>query len=106
MYVGADYSPSDNPENELYGLDFVNDLPSGDTISTASWTCTNADDTQVTDPNPSSRLVAGPFIAGTVSTARFSGFLTGVKYTLQATVTTSQGNTLNLFTHVTAETVG
>lgn len=106
MYVGADYSPSDNPENELYGLDFVNDLPSGDSIATAAWTCSNANDTQVTDPTPSARIIAGPFISGTVTTARVSGLLTGVKYVLQATVTTTQGNTLILFTHVTAEVVG
>ena len=104
MYVGADYSPGDNSESELYGLDFVNDLPSGDTIATASWTCANASDTQVTDATPSVRITAGPFIpSSTITTVRLGGLQSGVKYVLTAVVTTSLGNTLSLFTHVTGE---
>lgn len=105
MYVGADYSPSDNPESELYGLDFINDLPTGDSITGATCTCSNASDSPVQDATPAARIIAGPFVVGTVTSVRLSGLQTGVKYTLQATVTTTFGNTIVLFSHVTAETV-
>lgn len=106
MYVGSDYSPSDNPESEIYGLDFVNDLPSGDSITSATWTCLVANDSQVTDPSPSSRIVGGATITGTVVEGRFSAFVTGCKYVLKATIGTAQGNTLINYSHVTAEVVG
>lgn len=106
MYAGSDYSPSDNPEVEPYSLDFVNDLPSGDTISTAAWTVTVANDSQVIDPSPSARFIGGPFISGTVVTGKFSAFVTGCKYVLQCTVQTAQSNQLILYSHVTAEVIG
>lgn len=105
MYFGADFSPADNVESEIYALDFVNDLPAGDTISTASWTCLNAADTQVTDGSPASRIVGGSTISGTVVKGRFSAFVVGCKYILQATITTSQGNTLVGYSHVTGEAI-
>lgn len=101
MYVGTDYFPANQTEDYLIGFDFSLDLPSGDGISGASWSVANASDTQVTDPSPSGRLIAGPFVSSTtVTTARFSGFLPNVKYLITATVTTTLSNTLVLYSHV------
>lgn len=106
MYVGSDYSPSDNPESEVYELDFVNDLATGDSISSAVWVCANASDSQVQDATPSARIIAGPFVTSATKTSvRVSGLQTGVKYTLQANVTTTFGNNLTLFSHVPCEAI-
>ncbi len=101
MYVGRDFSPSDVGENEIYSLDFVNDLQSGETITAVTFTMTVA---QGVDATPSARLNGSPGWTGTRTMQRCSGMLGGVTYTLQAVVTTSLGNTLSLFSHIRSQT--
>lgn len=103
MYVGQDFSVCDPSENELYALDFVNDLASGEFLVASTWSCTVS---QGTDPNPSARLSGSAHVFGTtITTQRVLGGIAGVSYVLQATVTTTSGNTLVLWSHSRVEVI-
>jgi hypothetical protein len=99
VWVGADYQIMDVGENEVFGLNFVNDLPSGDSILSVVFTLT-VKDGYGTDPNPSAHLNGTPGVSGTTALQRLSGLLPGVTYILQAIVTTALGNTISLYSHV------
>ncbi|MBR1150083.1 hypothetical protein [Bradyrhizobium sp. JYMT SZCCT0428] len=101
MYVGRDFSPSDEGESEIYSLDFVRDCAAGETIASAAWHCTVADDSEVQDEDAASRVSGSSSNSGTVSSQRIAGLVDGVKYVLQAVVVTNQGNTKSLWSHVT-----
>jgi hypothetical protein len=93
MYVGVAFSPMDVGENEVFGLDFINDLPTGDSILSSSFTLIVD---QGIDSNPSAHLNGAPGVGGTIALQRISGLLGGVNYLLQATVLTTLGNTISL----------
>jgi hypothetical protein len=99
MYIGKDFDPSDPTENEVYALDFVNDIPATLTVASSVWTCVAVTGT---DANASSRLVGGSSVSGTTkSTQRIAGLLAGVKYRLTATATLSDTTTVvSLYSHV------
>lgn len=103
MYVGRDFDPTDATnlavENEVYTLDFKNDLVTGETISSAAWTCFVVTGT---DPTPAARLSGAATVSGSMTSQRFTGFLPGVKYRLLAAVLTNLGNTKSLWSHVAA----
>jgi hypothetical protein len=103
MYIGQDFNPVDQVENAVYGIDFVNDLPEGASIASADVTCTNAPDSQVYDPTPSARIIAGPFISGTQVLVRISEVLPNAKYLLQFVVTTDGASVISIFTHMPGE---
>jgi hypothetical protein len=104
MYVGAEFSPAEQIESDVYGLDFVNDLDEGETLVSAAWYLTVV---QGTDPTPNSHLVGVAELvtpegtsAQTATQQRISGLLPDVTYAVQAVVTTSEGNTKALFSHI------
>lgn len=101
MYVGRDFDVADVGENEVYTLDFANDLGDGETLSTTTWTIAVVTGT---DASPSSHLSGSPVIDGTASSQRITGLLGGVLYRVQAIVTTSASNTLSLYSHVLGNT--
>ena len=100
MYAGIDYSVSDVGESEIYGLDFVNDLSTGDSITSVQFTMSVSDNSPSTDPNPAGHLDGLPGIVGTVAIIRIDGLLPNVKYILQALCGTAKGNRLSLFSHI------
>ena len=102
MYCGRDFSPADNSDSELYALDFVNDLPAGDSIIGGALTLTVY---RGTDADPSSRLAGGFSVDGTKVIQRIRNLTAGVIYTLQIVVTTQQGNSISLFSHIPCEPV-
>ena len=97
MYVGKDFSPSDPGEEEPYTLNFRRDVADGETVATAAWTCSVADGV---DDAAAGHIVGSPTNSGTKTTQRVEGLAAGVKYVLQAVVTTSAGNTVSLWSHV------
>lgn len=104
MYIGRDFNfPADSTESYILGIDFVNDLPQGDSISGSTISCAVAPDSPENDASAPSRLTAGPFVNGTVVSGRFAGLQNNVKYILTFTVTTTQGNTLVDYTHMFGE---
>jgi len=102
MYADRDFDPADPDESEVYSFDFVKELAPGESISSAVWTCIVASDSEASDGLASSRLSGAPTNAGTISSHRVIGLLTGVKYVLQAVVTTSASNLVALHSHVTS----
>lgn len=103
MYVGRDFDPANTTENEVYSLDFVNELATGETLS--SVTTTSLTVFQGTDANPSSHLSGGSSITGSVVSQRITGLTAGVTYTLAFTVLTNMTNTITLFSRVACRPV-
>lgn len=100
MYVGGDFDPIDPGEDEDFTMDFVRDLFSGETISSAACDLAVAgvcDDG--TDSSPSSRLVGLPSISGTKVTQEVSNCQPGVYYRLTFTITTSTGRVKKDWSH-------
>lgn len=94
MYAGIDFDPMTEGESEPLWVDFVQDLPTGDSISAVEFSLTVQSGT---DPAPETRLDGLPGVSGTMVGIRVSGALGGVTYNLIATVTTALGNTLILY---------
>lgn len=104
IYCGRDFSPAQQNESELYGLDFVNDLVAGEALTSAAWTLTV---TNGVDGTPSSHLIGSPTLVTpdgtTVQTEtdqRIQGLLPDVTYAVQAVAVTNKGNTKTLYSHV------
>lgn len=102
MFVGSDFQVMDVGENEVFGLNFVNDLPTGDSILSVVFTLTVKDGFGV-DPSPAAHLNGTPGFSGTTVLQRLSGLLPGVTYVVQAVVTTALGNTISLYSHVACQ---
>jgi hypothetical protein len=90
----------------------VNDVTSGETISSVVGSAWNIAVTQGTDATPSSHLVGAAAIvipdgatSNIATTQRISGLLPGVVYSVQAVVVTSLGNTKSLWAHIFGEAV-
>jgi len=100
MFVGKDWDPSDPGENELYTLDFVNDLAANEAMTSATWTCAAVTGS---DPSAASRISGPASVSGKTTSQRVTGLLAGVRYRLQAIATTTFGNTVSLYSHVTCQ---
>jgi len=100
MYVGRDFDPSDTGESERYSFDFINDLQPGDSIASVAWACSVSNRSQQSDPDAASRISEPPVYLGTKTTQRVTGMLPGVIYVLTATVTSTMGDAVSLWSHV------
>lgn len=98
MYVGRDFDPSDPGESEVYSLDFSRDLDANEALTAATWTCSVASGS---DPSASSRISGSASVSGKTTSQRVTGLQPGVRYRLQAVATTTFGNTVSLWSHVT-----
>jgi hypothetical protein len=98
-YVGRDFDPANPTESEVFSLDFVNTLQSGETINSATIALTEF---QGMDPNPNSHLAGNPHISGTVVSQRVGGLVAGVTYSFSITVNTSPplSNVITLFSRI------
>lgn len=103
MYVGRDFDPANATESEVYSLDFVNELASGESLS--SVTSVTLTVFQGTDADPSSHLSGSASITGTIVSQRLVTLTSGVTYTLSFTVLTTQTNTITLFSRVACRPV-
>jgi hypothetical protein len=108
-YVGRDFSPAEQSESLIYGLDFCNDLTEGESLVGAVWEVIVREGA---DPDPGSHLIGAPMLvtpdgttAQTATTQRIEGLLPDVTYTVRAVVTTSLANKLSLWSHVAGEPV-
>ena len=100
MYVGRDFNPSDIGESERFSFDFVNDLDTDDTITSATWTCAVAAKSEGTDGNAAACINGPAVFTGTKTSQRVSGLQSGVVYVLRADVTTAEGDYVSLWSHV------
>lgn len=115
MYAGTNYSPADEVESEVFGLNFVNDLNLNDgeiitSITGGAFTIAVASTSPGTDPAPTSHLIGSAAIVvpegATTMIAvvqRISGLLPNVIYVIGAVVGTNLGNTKQLFTYLNGE---
>lgn len=97
MRLPADFSDTAPARSEVYTIDFARDLGSGDSIASAVWQIispTRADEAAA------SRAVGDPVIVGTTVSQTAVGLRSGVQYVMRALVTTTQGNSISLFSHV------
>jgi hypothetical protein len=108
-YAGRDFSPAEQAESLIFGLDFVNDLSEGESLVEATWELVVR---YGADPDPNSHLVGDPMLVTpegttlqTATTQRIEGLLPDVTYTVRAVVTTSLENKLSLWSHVAGEPV-
>ena len=99
-------------ESETFGLNFVNDLTSGEVISTVVGGVWNISVVQGSDSGAAVCLIGGAAIvipdgatSNIATTQRISGLLPDVVYCVQAVVTTNLGNTKSLYSHVLGEKV-
>ena len=97
MYAGRDFDVFSTGEKQTIGFDFVNDLPTGDSLSAAAFTLTVE---QGTDSNPASRLDGLPNIVGTTAIQTLNGLVANCNYILTCTANTTLGSTLVLWSHV------
>lgn len=98
MYIGRDFDVMNSTESEVFAIDFVNDLQTGETISglpTVTLTVFSGD-----DPTPSARLSGDPGVSGTTAMQRVSQPLAGVTYIITFSVLTSLGNTKVLYSRI------
>jgi hypothetical protein len=100
MYVGRDFDPSDTGESERFTFDFVNDLQTGDVITSVTWTCEVAATSELADDAAAACIDGAPVISGTKTTQRVTGLQPGVRYVLQAEATTVVGDVVSLWSHV------
>jgi hypothetical protein len=97
MYAGQDWDPLDVVETDVFSLNFINDLNSGEGIVTAAF---SIGVTFGNDPTPYSRLVGPPGVLGTVVSQTVSQPpAPGIIYWLSALVTTTTGRQLELWSH-------
>ena len=57
MYAGRDFSPAEQDESIPYGLDFVDQLAPGETLTAAVWTLIVREGE---DPDPNSHIIGAP----------------------------------------------
>ena len=110
MYCGRDFSPQENGESEVLGLDFINDLEHDEQLLSSRWTIHV---TQGLDPNPKVHLEGTsvtivPFGSNlkTATIQRVGGLWHDVTYAVRAIVITNQGNTRNLWSHIRGVNIG
>ena len=84
----ADLPPKLSSATESRTLDFVGDIPAGDSISTASVTAAVY---SCTDASPSSLISGSASSSGTRVTQKLTGGVEGVVYQLTWSVTTAAG---------------
>lgn len=101
MHAANDFDSSDTGEQEFYQFDFSTILATGETLSSVVWTCIA---TVGIDPSAASRLSGGPITTPTNTTQLVFGLLGGVTYELRAMATTSAGQILSLWAHVSCVT--
>ena len=104
MYAGRDFSPQERIENEVFGLDMVNDLEPGEELISSVWTIKVVSGE---DLDPKDHLEGPPKVVvptgGTLKTCsiqRIANLLPGVTYRVQAVAITTQGNTKSLWSHI------
>ena len=97
MYCGQDWDPLDIAETDVFSLNFINDLNSGEGIISVAW---SIGVTYGNDPMPASRLLGNPGISGSIVSQTVSQPpAPGIIYWLAAQVTTTSGRKLELWGH-------
>lgn len=103
MYANRDFSPFDAVEMDDFSFNFAKRMKADETLISAEWFCTVAEDSEQTDDYPENHLDGPAETSGTITTQSIMGLAPGVRYVLQAVVETSLGKTLSLWAHTECE---
>lgn len=106
-YAARDFTDADpnGMETTSYSFDFTSALGTGELIVSQAFTIFVASvSTGAGDPNPSSRLVGPPSLTGNIVSQLIGTLVAGNKYRIVATVMTSAGQTLSLYSYVECKT--
>jgi hypothetical protein len=103
MYAGHDFTPSGSGEIELYSFIFTPLLAPGETIVSTGWAA--AVDSGAGDAAVASRIIGSAAIADATVSQLAGTFLPGVTYRLYASVVTSRGQSLTLWSRVYCPTI-
>jgi len=109
MYAGKDFSLAAPEEARDFTFDFFRDLSTGETLTSATWSC---EVVSGTDGDAASHIFGAAAItdseesglADVCTTQRISGLVNGVKYRLTALAVTSNTQSLELYAHVVCKT--
>ena len=104
MHTNADFPPANPNETQPYSIDFINDLPVGQTIIGANVTLTTY---QGTDSNPSSHLIGSTpsQIISTIVTQIIGNLVAGNIYSLNIVAISSNGFTYELYAFIPCQDV-
>jgi hypothetical protein len=97
MYVGQDFDPAEQDEDEPFAFDFGTELAGAESVASAAWSCTAKNGI---DGSPATRLLGPATINGTIVSVQFGGAMPGELYVLHCEVTSSLGNRRALWSHV------
>lgn len=103
MHTVRDFDPADPGEDEYFGIDFVNDLPTDEGLLSATVTLT----TKLGDDlDPASHLV-GPYVImeDTIVSQRIRNLQAGNVYTLRVLAVSTGLSTVSLWANIACEPV-
>lgn len=102
-YIGINWPVATPPVDEVYTIDFVNQLREGERVTGASVTITTS---QGTDPDPASHLIGSYFITGdTYVSQRIRGLQAGNIYNVSIVAVTSLGFTPELNSYLVCQSI-
>lgn len=102
-YVGINWPVATPPVDEIYTIDFVNQLREGETVTGATVSILTS---QGTDADPSSHLIGSMFITGdTLVSQRIRGLQAGNIYNVSIVAVTSLGFTPELNSYIVCEAI-
>lgn len=87
------FTPKRYTENEVFTVDYADDLADGETILSAAWSISTVDGT---DPAAASMISGSAQITGSIVCQRITGGVPGVRYAPICTAQTSMGQKLVL----------
>jgi hypothetical protein len=103
MYIGSDLPDMTPADIRTVGFDFINDLASGEALTSSVGFCEVPADLNVgapVDPNPSSRITNGPTVVGNTVGVQLTGLIAGIIYRVRIVAATNAGNHPELYSHV------
>lgn len=103
MHTVRDFDPADPGEDEYFGIDFINDLPTDEGVLSATVTLTTK---LGDDPNPASHLI-GPYVImeDTIVSQRIRNLQAGNVYTLRVLAVSTGLSTVSLWANIACEPV-
>lgn len=104
MHCVRDFDPADPGEDEYFGIDFINDLPTDEGLVSATVTLTTK---LGNDPDPASHLI-GPYVImeDTIVSQRIRGLQAGNVYTLRVLAISSVSSSIvSLWANIACEAV-
>lgn len=103
MHTVRDFDPADPGEDEYFGIDFINDLPTDEGLVSATVTLTTK---HGDDPDPASHLIGSYVIMeDTIVSQRIRNLQPGNVYTLRVLAVSTGSSIVSLWANIACEAV-